>query len=101
MKILVLLIFSVIVAAGQEPPPIIDVHMHALPVTAFGAVGIKACPGDVAKTWPAVDPRSTRITPGDLESCPNPSYAVKTDAATFAQRRLWSGAAINESLDAA
>ena len=87
MKTLALLLFSAIIAAGQEPPPVIDVHMHSLPVTAFGAVGIKACPGDVAKTWPAVDPRSTRTTPGDLEACPNPSYAVKTDDEVLSETR--------------
>jgi len=79
MKIPALLLFSAIVAAGQKPPPIIDVHMHALPVTAFGTIGIKACPGDVAKTWPAGDPRAPKITPDDLEDCPNPNYAVKSD----------------------
>ena len=83
MKIPALLLFSAIIAAGQEPPPIIDVHMHSLPVTAFGAVGIKACPGDVARTWPAVDPRSAGITTADLEDCPNPSYSVKTDEEVF------------------
>jgi hypothetical protein len=46
MKIPALLLFSsAIVAPGQEPPAVIDVHMHALPVTIFGAIGIKACPG--------------------------------------------------------
>jgi uncharacterized protein len=87
MKISALLLFSAIVAGGQEPPPIIDVHMHALPVTAFGAIGIKACPGDVAKTWPAADPRSTRINPDDLEDCPNPNYAVKTDEEVLSDTR--------------
>jgi uncharacterized protein len=83
MRILMLLFLPLVAAVCQAPPPVIDVHMHAGPAKGFGALGIKACPGDVAKTWPAVDPRSTRTTPDDLEDCPNPIYSLKTDSEVF------------------
>lgn len=67
----------------QEPPPIIDVHLHALPVKHFGPLGIKACPGDVEKTWPGVDPHASGVTADDLEDCPNPTYALKSDEEVF------------------
>jgi len=31
----------------------------------------------------AADPRSNRITPDDLEDCPNPIYALQTDTEVF------------------
>lgn len=76
-------------SAFCQAPPIIDVHLHAQPVTAFGPIGIKACPGNVAKTWPPADPRSSSVSPDSLEECPNPIYAAKTDGEVFeATRRL-------------
>jgi hypothetical protein len=89
MRTPVVLFSLVALAAAQQMPPIIDVHMHASSADGFGALGIKACPGDVAKTWPAADPRSSRTTPDDLEDCPNPIYALRTDAEVFeATKRL-------------
>lgn len=35
--------------------PIIDMHMHAIPVAAFGQ-NREFCPGDQWKTFPAIDP---------------------------------------------
>lgn len=69
------------IVLGQTPrPPIIDVHMHAQPVTAFGRVGLRTCPGDLNKTWPAANPGSRAVTTDDLEHCSNPIYGKKTDA---------------------
>ena len=74
-----LLLLTSAAQLSAAPPPIIDMHMHAAPVESFGMVGIKACPGDVSKTWPAVDPRDSTVTPDDLEDCPNPDYALESD----------------------
>lgn len=73
-------------ARKAQRPPIIDMHMHAERAAEFGTVGLKACPGDVRKTFPAADPRE--VVPSDqLEDCPNPIYAPKTDAGVFEATR--------------
>ena len=50
--------------------PIIDVHMHAIRVDAFGQ-NREFCPGDQWKTFPGIDP-SRDFAQRDLEDCPNP-----------------------------
>lgn len=57
--------------------PIIDMHMHAIPVDSFGK-GREFCPGDQWKTFPGIDPRQD-ITPRNLEDCPNPLRPPESD----------------------
>ncbi len=70
-----------LVAAGQTSsvpkPPIIDVHLHALPANWLGKPGFTFCAGEQI-LFPGVDPR-TRITPEQLASCPTPLAAPLTD----------------------
>jgi predicted TIM-barrel fold metal-dependent hydrolase len=63
----------------NERPRIIDMHMHAIPVDAFGP-GREFCPGDRWKTFPAIDP-SRDFTQRDLENCPNPLRPPGSDEA--------------------
>jgi predicted TIM-barrel fold metal-dependent hydrolase len=83
MRLAVLWTMAACVVLGQVPPPILDVHMHAEPVDHFGPLGLKACPGDVSKNWPAANPGLLSVKTDDLEDCPNPIYAKKTDAEVF------------------
>lgn len=67
---------------------IIDMHVHALSANHFGGVGLKVCPGNVQKTFPAADPRA-KITTDDLEDCPNPLYSAKTDEEVLRLTKLY------------
>lgn len=67
------------IRAEETEYPIIDMHMHALSVTAFGK-NREFCPGDIRKTFPGVDP-STEFTQQDLEECPNPLLPPESDDA--------------------
>lgn len=64
--------------------PIIDVHLHAHGANEFGKLGLRACPGDTRKKFPAIDPRTTPMIDA-LEDCPNPIFAPKTDAEVLRQ----------------
>ncbi len=70
-----------LVAAGQTSPgpkpPIIDVHLHALPANWMGKPGFAFCAGGQI-LFPGVDPRA-QITPDQLASCPAPLVAPLTD----------------------
>lgn len=68
-----------VAAALCQPPPIIDVHLHAESVKEFGAIGVATCPGDAGKTWPAANPGSRSVTKANLEACPNPIRGSLTD----------------------
>ena len=76
------------VVAGQAPPvpkpPIIDIHLHALPADWFGKPGSTFCAGDKEKVFPGVDPR-TRAIADQLESCPEPLVAPLTDEEVMRQ----------------
>lgn len=92
-------------SAFCQAPPIIDVHLHAQPLTAFGPIGIKACQDNVAKTWPPADPRSSSVSPDSLEECPNPIYTAKVrDHQAFAgevqhHRRTQRAGGLRSSLE--
>jgi predicted TIM-barrel fold metal-dependent hydrolase len=58
-------------------------HMHAVPVDAFGK-NREFCPGDQSKTFPGIDP-SQDVTQRELEDCPNPLRPPDSDAALFQQ----------------
>jgi uncharacterized protein len=62
--------------AGSQPPPIIDMHLHALPANWFGVQPQRVCTGDV--TFPGRDPRD----PADLarlNACSKPLWSPKSD----------------------
>ncbi len=65
---------------GQQHGPIIDMHMHAIPVDAFGQ-NREFCPGDQWKTFPAIDPSRDDIEQRELEDCPNPLRPPESDEA--------------------
>jgi predicted TIM-barrel fold metal-dependent hydrolase len=79
IKILLAAGMSLPIGAEDPARPIIDMHMHAIPVTAFGK-DRKFCPGDIRKTFPGIDP-STEYTQQDLEDCPNPLLPPESDDA--------------------
>jgi hypothetical protein len=86
MHILSALLVCCALAVGEQPP-IFDVHLHADSPDHWPQGRIKACPGDRAKTWPAIDPRSAHVTPDDLEDCPNPVYSLESEQAVLAETR--------------
>lgn len=79
MKYTFLPVLLSVAAAFCQPPPIIDVHLHAEPVNEFGEIGLATCPGDAGKSWPAANPGSRSVTRASLEACPNPIRASRTD----------------------
>lgn len=71
--------FDVAEAQGETPPPIIDVHLHALPATFFGPPRQPMCPSPPTQ-FPAFDPR----TPwpeffASTSPCDNPIFSPTTD----------------------
>ncbi len=76
-----------LVAAGQTSPvpkpPIIDVHLHALPANWLGKPGFTFCAGEQI-LFPGVDPR-TQVTPEQLASCAAPLAAPLTDEEVMRQ----------------
>lgn len=54
-NLLLALGFLPAIAAAQLPPPIIDVHLHALPVDAQGPPPVAICDG--YENWPTLDPK--------------------------------------------
>ena len=73
-------------AAAQAPairrPPIIDVHLHALPANWFGAPPQRVCTGDV--TFPGFDPRDTAAL-SRFHACSAPLWSPTTDDAIMKQ----------------
>ena len=62
--------------APRQRPPIIDMHLHALPAKGWPGGPSFICPG---MDFAAFDPR-TKWDPDHLwETCPNPLYPVATD----------------------
>ncbi len=62
--------------AGKQPPPIIDMHLHALPAKGWPGGPSMICPG---MDFAAFDPR-TKFDPNHLwETCPNPLVASAND----------------------
>lgn len=71
------------VAAGQPPLPIIDMHLHALPLSDFGG-GMAICTNEGSITYPGVDPRQPLTFDRVMPACEAPLPAPKTDAAVMA-----------------
>ncbi len=63
--------------AVQDRPPIIDMHLHALPADFLGTPGGTYCPGNTEKVFPAIDPRKPLGTQR-TESCAQPFVAPLT-----------------------
>lgn len=62
--------------ASSRPPPIIDMHLHALPADWFGPPPKRICTGDV--TFPARDPRDTADL-DRLHACSAPLWSPTSD----------------------
>jgi predicted TIM-barrel fold metal-dependent hydrolase len=62
--------------ATSSARPIIDMHLHAVPVGGWAGVGF--CPGDQDKHFPPIDPRES-FTASDLETCAAPLVAPASD----------------------
>jgi len=62
--------------ATKRPPPIIDMHLHALPAVGWPGGPSFFCPG---QDFAAYDP-STKWDPNHMwAACPNPIYPVTSD----------------------
>jgi len=87
MKHLIAILLAIMVGCSTAPEeialPIIDMHMHAIPVATFGKHR-EFCPGDEWKTFPGIDP-SVVTTQRDFEDCPNPLRLPPSDAALLKQ----------------
>jgi hypothetical protein len=60
----------------KQHPPIIDMHLHALPAKGWHGGPSKMCPG---MNFAAYDPK-TKWDPDHMwETCPNPLYPAATD----------------------
>lgn len=73
------------VAAQGTPvrrPPIIDMHLHALPADWFGAPPQRVCTGDV--TFPGFDPRDSALL-SRFHACSHPLWSPKSDDAIMRQ----------------
>jgi hypothetical protein len=91
MSRLVLLVASAIVVAtparAGEPPPVIDVHLHAVPVDGQGPPPQAICAPFTS--WPWRDPRLTAeqfaafMFKTDGRWCPKPLWSPSTDAANL------------------
>lgn len=77
------LVASAQTAPGSKPP-IIDMHLHAFPANWFGKPGFTFCAGNNDKVFLGIDPR-TKVTPDQLESCPEPLVAPLTDKEVMQQ----------------
>ncbi len=62
--------------ATKRPPPIIDMHLHALPANGWPGGPSKLCPG---AEFAAFDPKEKWDPDRVWETCPNPLYPVATD----------------------
>ncbi len=68
--------------APKKPPPIIDMHLHALPAKGWPGGPSRICPG---MDFAAFDPRE-KWNPNHLwETCPNPLIAPATDEALLGE----------------
>src|SRR5713226_945970 len=62
--------------APKQPPPIIDMHLHALPAKGWPGGPSFICPG---MDFAAFDPKGKWDPDHWWESCPNPLYPAATD----------------------
>ena len=79
--VLSLLLFSAPLAAQQpaeERPPIIDMHLHAIPAGSQGPPGSPVCPGKLPPVYPLPDPASSPplFTQEESEPCPAPLFTA-------------------------
>ena len=81
-----LLALNALAAAAQRGsdrrPPIIDMHLHALPADWFGAAPQRVCTGDV--TFPGFDPRDS-VTLLRFHGCSHPLWSPTSDSAIMRQ----------------
>lgn len=62
--------------APKQRPPVIDMHLHAVPAVGWPGGPSFSCPG---QDFAAYDP-STKWSPSHMwETCPNPLYPVTSD----------------------
>ena len=69
--------------AQTDPPPIIDMHLHALPVQMFETAGQTMCIGGIA--FVTEDPGAALESAADAYTCENTVTAARTDVELRAQ----------------
>jgi len=81
MSALALLLVPYQVHAQQEPLPIIDMHMHALPVAAMGPPPLAVCvPRETMPVWDQRRPYgATSGASSKNPTCANPVWSAETD----------------------
>ena len=73
------LFFALAVSAVAQPPPIIDMHLHAYKLEDFGG-GVPVCTNDQKIVFPGPDPRQP-MTIEKLMDCDRPLPAAASDEA--------------------
>ena len=75
------LLTALLAAGAALPPPIIDMHLHAHSLRAYGGV-MRVCAGNQAITFPGLDPRRP-MTIDDVAQCANKVESPATDEAVL------------------
>jgi len=81
LSLLAIAVSSVAHLHAQKRPvqlPIIDMHIHAEPLSEFGGGETSVCIGDESKVFQAIDPKSS-LGLKDLMKCRNPIKSSATD----------------------
>jgi len=80
-----MLLTAVLIAAAVHaaPPPIIDMHLHAHPLSDYGG-GVPVCTNDQKIVFPGVDP-ATPITFDRVMTCAKPLMPAASDDAVRAE----------------
>lgn len=79
MGIAILLAASAVTGQrAASKAPIIDMHIHAEPLSEFGGGELAICTGDQELVFPAIDPKKP-FNLQDLAKCPKPLKASATD----------------------
>jgi hypothetical protein len=74
----ILLLTSSLPLAQPEPPPIIDMHLHAHTLRMYGTPPPTVCTNDQEIVFPGLDPREP-FTPERVKSCRSPLPAPASD----------------------
>ena len=84
MLVVLLLTSGVTPQRKAAPPPIIDMHIHAEPLSEFGGGELSVCPGDQKLVLPTIDPKAP-FKIQDLHKCAKPIKASATDEKLLAE----------------
>jgi uncharacterized protein len=81
----VLFVGTYFIVLGQsKQPPVIDMHIHAEPLSEFGGGELSACAADEKTIFPAIDPKRT-FKLQDVLKCKNPIKASASDEKLLAE----------------